>query len=356
MRKKSLFKPRGVAREALISIVLALAVILIVVQGCGKTDGGSAGSASSTQFEADSGNSGTLLLTVSNTSINVGETSSFTVTVKDENGNPVSQINIACDTEQGLALIDPNTGFSITDAFGSISGVVGCVSPGSFQMACRLPIGANKRKFVTIKCSGPVPPGFTGFEGAGGGGLGTGGSSETGAGTNSVRLVAAGVVDNGDPVGQTLPLTNEIDTTQDICQTSSSSSSGASPTATVELEPFFDAFAVFEVVNDSSELVTFTSYSFVVEDGISSGVPFTSGNIALASPTEVAANGGDETFFAIFASVGGTGKVFAGSSTSVGSGVKKVTFTLNGKKANGGSISISGSITVVFADFDNCSS
>jgi hypothetical protein len=154
---------------------------LCACSGGGDTDGGSGADQLylGDQYVADD-SAGTISLSVDSTSIPVAGTSNFSVAVRDAQGAPVPGLKIACDSEAGVAVIEPATGLEITSSSGSISGVIGCELPGSFQFACRLPIGANKRKMVTIKCTGTVPAGFSGFAGAGGGGLGTGGVGDDG--------------------------------------------------------------------------------------------------------------------------------------------------------------------------------
>ncbi|RIL12175.1 MAG: hypothetical protein DCC75_00895, partial [Proteobacteria bacterium] len=175
-------------RISVIGWLFLIGILALAGYGCsggGDTDGGDE-NFEGTGFVATDDAAGGLTLTVDQTTLSISEVSGFSVDVFDASGDPVAGLEIACDTEQGLAIVEPNTGFELTDSSGHMSGKVGCESPGSYQMACRLPIGGNKRKFETIRCSGDIPTGFSGFPGAAGGtlgvGTGGGGSADQGDG------------------------------------------------------------------------------------------------------------------------------------------------------------------------------
>ena len=155
---------------------IGLAIIIGCGGGQGATDGGSGAQPDfrDDQFIAGDTTTGSMSLSLSRGSLGVGDTSPFTVSVVNASGKPVSNINVACDSERGVAIVEPSRGFEMTNSSGVMSGVIGCESPGSFQMVCRLSVGANRRKFAQVTCTGDVPAGFQGFPGAAGGGLGGG--------------------------------------------------------------------------------------------------------------------------------------------------------------------------------------
>ena len=129
-------------------IVAALAGgALFSLAGCGGTDGGKAGDETydGTSYVDTDDSAGGLTLVVNDTDLNVAGMSGFFVRVVDRNGAAVPNIEIACDTESGLALIEPSTGYEMTDSNGQMSGKVGCELPGSYLIGCRLPVGAGQR-------------------------------------------------------------------------------------------------------------------------------------------------------------------------------------------------------------------
>jgi hypothetical protein len=154
--------------------------------GCsGGTDNPETGADfAGTSFVADETTVGSITLEVENRDLAVGDTSSFSVFVRNSSGGPIGQISVSCDTEVGLVIVEPSTGSELTDSWGHMSGIVGCNTPGSFQMACRLPIGANKRKFVTIHCSGDEAGSLTGAGGGLGGSRNPGGGSTINSNTD----------------------------------------------------------------------------------------------------------------------------------------------------------------------------
>lgn len=334
-----------------------LLIAAAVVSCSGDTDGGSAGDESylGTSFVGSDGKTGTIELEVLETSLNVSESSGFRVYVKDSAGRPVPQIRIYCDTEVGLALIEPNTGSELTDNNGQMSGKVGCEVPGSLQMACRLPIGVNWRKFETIHCGGAVPAGFSGFGNTAGGGLGgPGGGVATddngGVGgtdsENGVRITSIATIDNGEDTGMA------VDVEQDEC----GEDCGGSGSCTDE--PFYDTLAQLTVENNTNQSVQFTSMRYRVPNA--TGVPsatFTSDAIAIGDG--VVEPGESKAITVLFLNVSSGGKTFVGSSNLIGSSItdfRNVTFYLTGANDLGEDIEISGSAAISFDNYCSCSS
>lgn len=216
--------------------------------GCqGNTDGGSAADPDYRDevFVGDETSTGSIRVVLNESHIRVGDTSGFKAYVTDSKGQPIPNTRVICDTEQGVALIEPTTGYELTNSDGVMSGAVGCVTPGSYQMVCRLSIGANRRQFVSVSCTGDIPSGFTGFPGAGGGGLGGGRqTSENG----DISITEAGLDDDGNLGSSGVSPDASVDIFQSVdCD---------STTPELDVEPFYDTYAVFNVENNLEERVT----------------------------------------------------------------------------------------------------
>lgn len=298
--------------------------------GCGGTGGGGSGHGEPGQDPyVPPATLGSVSLNVSDTDLNVAETSGFSVVIRDANGNGIPLTQATCDSEEGVAIIEPSNGSEITDAGGAISGTIGCEKPGSYLFGCRMPVGGNKRKFVTITCRPPVPDGFTGFRGAGGGTLGGGGGSGATPGV-SITTVVLNELDK-DVVG--------VDTQADVCGT------GTDTTA----EPYSDTTIKFTVKNETDQRITFSSYSYSI-DGV-----FESGDIAL-SGTLVAEPGADATqLHALFTDGAGGQKTFIGSSVAIGSlGPTTVSVTLQGTSSAGRTVRATAAFGASFNDYNNC--
>lgn len=324
------------------SMLVGLLALPFVFAACngGKTSGGG-DSGKEGQFVSTDSTSGTIALSVKSTSLPIGGTAGFFATVKDVNGAPVNGLRIACDSEVGLALIEPTTGFELTDGFGNMSGVVGCEAPGSFQLACRLPVGGNKRQFATIICTGDVPSDFTGFPGAGGGGLG-GGVDTTDSQDDdfSVRISGINFYDSGN----TTSATTSIDTSQGTCGTS-------------DPEPFFDSMVGFELVNNTSSVVRIESFTYTVANFDGAGNSYTSSRIFfLGEAKSVDPNGGATEVVGLFieATSGGAKRFFGRSDTITSLGFKNITFNVRGITSAGETVNITATAAVSFNSFNRC--
>jgi hypothetical protein len=319
--------------------------------GQGNTDGGS-GAEHGFQdnvFVSDDSTTGTVSLSVSSTSLEVGNTSMFTVRAVNAQQQPVSNISVACDSEKGVAILDPQRGYALTDSNGVMSGMIGCEAPGSFQFLCRLAVGANRRKFVSVNCTGDVPSGFQGFPGAAGGGLG-GGSQTNDDG--DVRITTASFIDDGSASSGSPAAGASIDISQRAdCDGDST---------TVDFEPFFDTYARLTVENNLPEQVRFESLQYSVSDVDGQGTEFTSKRLGLTQEADstLADSGASTTIIMpIFKAYNG-GK-FVGD--PLGTGVQitnraltTVSFTLIGKTASGESVSVKARATASFGDFNRC--
>ena len=162
----------------LLGTVLGCISLLSAVSGCGggDTDGGPAVDANDragAQFVSDTVG-GSLRIRVVGPLTVTGEVG-FTVTALDPSGAPLQFIRIFCESERGIAIIEPSAGgvaFEHTDETGVMSGRLGGLVPGSFLLECRGPVGFGLVDRLNITIRGSVPDGFIGFPGAAGGNLG----------------------------------------------------------------------------------------------------------------------------------------------------------------------------------------
>ncbi len=314
-----------------------------VFAGCqsGNTDGGDVDH-TSTQY--DPGESGRMRLElVDGDELAVGLTTGFRVYATDSQGAPVTQMRVTCDTEDGLALIEPTSGVESTDSNGQISGRLGCENPGSYLLACRLQGVSARRQSVTVKCTGDRPIGFNGFPGAGGGTLG-GGSADNDTIT-TLRISSVRVSDNGSSEGST----TSIDTEQGVCN------SGGTPT----VEPFFDTSATFTITNNSPFIFRAKSLRYRISNAFADGRSFTSSSIGLSGDAAAAidANGGAGTASTLIFDANGSGKRYIGSTANIDiSGVRNVNFTLTLENDLGQEVEATTTVALSFDSFNGCSS
>jgi hypothetical protein len=344
--------------------ILAVALVgvgLLSFTGCqGNTDGGSAASPdySDGVFTGDDSSTGTIRLVLNDSQLQVGDKSGFKVYVADGQGQPVPNVRVVCDSEQGVALIEPTSGYELTNADGVMSGVIGCAAPGSFQMVCRLSIGSNRRQFVSVACTGDVPAGFAGFPGAGGGGLG--GGTQTGD-NGDVRITNAGFEDDGTYTATTVPSDASIDISQ------SADCDGVATTA--DVEPFYDTYAVLEVENNFEERVTLLYVECEVTGVDGSANTADCGTIGLTRSSNVVQGNGDSTVIQVpvFKAYNGgkyVGSPTAGTGTRItAAGLYTVSFKLFYQKASdeGDSIAegdslpyMTASATAAFGNYNRC--
>jgi hypothetical protein len=338
-----------------VSSTLIIAAFAGCMGGSGNTDGGSGRDPGYRDdvFVSDETTTGSLRVEVEEPELAVGATSGFLVWVKDSEGRPVQNINVACDSERGLAILEPTTGFELTDSSGSMSGRIGCESPGSFQMVCRVSVGANRRKFVGVKCRGDVPSGFDGFPGAGGGGLGGGVAQDGDSG--DVTIVAMGFEDGG-ATGVT-PGSPSSNASIDIFQ--ESDCDGVQ--STVDPERFFDTYVNLEVENNLTEDIRFSYLTYSVRNVDGQGTAFQSKQIGLTSTSSssVSGNGGTTGILVPIFKAAQGGK-YVGDPSGVGIritqvGFRTVSVTLYGQTASGKRVEITARSTASFSNFDRCS-
>lgn len=337
-------------RRYLVGLLVALSIIGCM-GGSGSTDGGSAKDPNFRDevYVGDDDTMGSMQLTLDSESLAVGDTTGFQVLVVDSAGQPVPSLTVICDSEEGVAIIEPSTGFELTSGSGAMSGVIGCERPGSFQLVCRLSIGANRREFASVRCTGEVPSGFQGFPGSGGGGLGGGVQNND---NGDVQIVEAGFEDDGSLSSSDVSSDASIDMFQiSDCEPT---------TATQEQEPFYTTYVNLKVQNNLTERVTFSYLTYSV-DVNNTGSEFESSNIALTRVADSTLSQNGETgniIVPIF--TGYNGGKWAGDPLGRGEqfstpGAKAVTFTLVGETASGDLVRISAAVTGNFSNYNRCS-
>lgn len=328
--------------------VCGLTLLAGCLGGQGSTDGGSGanGNFQDNVFVSGSTTTGSVDIEVENASIAVGQTSSFIVHVTNARLQPVENIAVACDSEQGLAIVEPSTSYEHTNSEGAMSGVIGCAAPGSFQLVCRAAVGANRRRFVSVRCTGDTPSGFQGFPGAAGGGLGGGVQTND---DGDVRISSAGFIDDGSQ-SQSSPTGGS---SIDIVQISDCDGDKT----TVDYEPFYDTYAQLTVENNRSETVQFNYLQYSVDDVDAQGTPFTSKRLGITQESTAGANSSKTIIVPIFKAYGG-GK-FVGDPLGLGIQIVNpalltVRFTLVGETSAGETVELAAQATASFSNFNRC--
>ena len=313
--------------------VLCVAGIVAFIGCQGNTDGGSAANPDFRDdvFVGDESSTGSIRVELTDSEVAVGSSAGFKVYVADAQGQPVPFVRVVCDTEQGVALIEPTSGYELTNGDGVMSGRIGCAAPGSFQMVCRLGIGANRRQFVSVGCSGDIPAGFAGFPGAGGGGLG--GGTQTGD-NGEIRITNAGFEDDGSFDNTSVPSDASIDITQ------TADCDGVATTS--DVEPFYDTYAVLQIENNLAERVTllYLECSVTGVDGTSNTADCGTIGLTRSSDVVLEANS-DSTVIQVPAFKAYNGGKYVGNPTTgtgtriTAAGLYTVSFKLYYQKASG---------------------
>lgn len=330
-------RPTHIAK-AFVSLLLAG---FLISCGSGDTDGGPGNDAANptgNPYVSDGGAGGSIFLTMDQ-EIGVGEIKEFILSLRDSNGQPLPFVRTYCDTERGIAIIEPNRGgaaYEHTSANGNMSGRFGGALPGSYIIECRGPVGYGLIVRKTLKVVGPVPAGFGGFSGAAGGNLGGGtfvdsddiedrGSRVTGLAFNDNTSGSAG---------------DTVDITLGVCDS--------------DAEPFTNTTAEISVKNDSSETLFIESATIDTDYTSPDAAVIRQSRLPVELEIEAGATG---IVKVVYLNVNGarTSKQFAGLGSAVSAGVAEVTATVAGRNESGGAIAISGTSTVVFANYNRCS-
>lgn len=275
---------KTIVRISLGMIVGMLTLSVMSLTACSKGDTSSPGNDSGLgdQFVSDGGAGATLLINiVGGNRIPVGSTAPFTVTALDPQGNPLAFIQIFCESESGIAIIEPSSGgvaFEMTGADGVMSGIIGALTPGSYVMQCEANNGFGLIDRVSVVNTGDVPPGFAGFPGAAGGNLG-GGVIIDDSGTQTVSLSSFTLMRNGEEV-------STVDTERGLCLSSSGvctvepfgSTSWAIGISNGLLQRIVSASVSFDIKGTASDVGPFSD-TITIEPGSSSTItgPFSNG-------------------------------------------------------------------------------
>ncbi|MCB0358207.1 MAG: hypothetical protein KDD44_01175, partial [Bdellovibrionales bacterium] len=330
--------------RAALSALLLGTLALGCSNGTGDTDDPGGQATVGTQYVADGGAGASLAISiVGGPTMTTGSTRGFFVTALDPSGAPLDFLRIFCESEAGIAIIEPSAGgvaFEYTGADGRMSGLLGAVTPGSYVLQCEGPNGSGLLARMTIVISGDVPPGFAGFPGAAGGNLGGGriiDETPSGTGDGGLSITQLAFDDAGASEND---LT--IDTTQNTCvSTSGGSSSGSS---TSEAEPFSPTLYRISIANDTNERITIGTVTVTV-----SGAGSTP---ALSNTAEIGPNATGEIVGVAF-EVGP--QVLAGTSTSLPSvGSRSVSVAVTATNESGTVFTMTASTTLTFNDFNRC--
>lgn len=334
------------------SFILAMACLTAGYVGCGSTGGGQgkndAGLGSHPISDGGFGAKLSITLDDGTNEIETAGQKGFLVTATDPNGLPLAQRRVFCESEKGLAIIEPSSGgvaFEHTNLDGKMSGVLGGVTPGSFMLECRLEEGFNLIARKHFRISGAVPPGFNGFIGAAGGNLGGGVIvPNPNAQVGDVETIEIGF----SVLGEAAEINPGL---IDLSGDTDCSNDGS--TTTDDVEPYGFDQTVIHLKNPLSEAVTVDEVVVTINNatdpeatlGVSTVVP------ALTDDQEIA------IAFSDFPNSNGI-KFLAGlpgvAANQFIAGTYNVTFTVNGETASGEDFSTSASTAVTFAHIDRC--
>lgn len=323
-------------RQLLVFFLSASVALFASACDQGDTGGGLDNTTNGTILVSDGGFGGSLSIEVTG-GLSVGETVGFFVRAFDPTGAPYEFIRIFCESERGIAILEPSSGgvaFESTDDSGTMSGVIGGVAPGSYILECRGPIGFQLVDRVSIVITGDTPAGFTGFPGAAGGNLGGGFiEDDPEFGEGEVFVSDASIT----TVGGT---TNQVDIIQNgDCDGSA---------MTIDPEPFgIDGYSL-SISNPTQSTIEIDSVTFsIAELGVTSTSQLNQDTLAANSTASLTG------FFTAFD--GGLTKRFAGTTVAVPAGTFNVTFTIRGSFLDESrTFSVTRSVTILADNFNNC--
>lgn len=324
--------------QTLLGVTAATVVAMTYVgcQGGGNTEGEPSTADVSGQLVSDGGFGSTLTIAATGP-VGVGERIPFTVTALDPNGAPLEFIRIACESELGIAILEPSRGgsaFASTGAAGVMSGVLGGLVPGSYVLECRGPEGFNLVDRISLLITGEVPEGFDGFPGAAGGNLGGGLIVDEPA--EDATVVEILFV---DPAG-TESRNGQIDTVFDPDCNNDGINTDPEPNFG------FDNY-VISIDNDRDDRLFVSSITYSIPSlGVVSSTQL--GGLVVQPNTTAGLTGSFTDF------VGGS-KSFAGTGISVPlDATVNVTFSISGTTGSGSSFTLTQSAVVTFGNVNNC--
>ncbi|MBL7661988.1 hypothetical protein JNK13_04460 [bacterium] len=325
---------RNIKLVSVIFVVTICATLFACTQGNtdGSDDAETSGTGKDGRFTS-TGSSGSQLTIIAPEKVAVGDTSGYRVIAQDPSNRALKNLLITCDSEQGIAILEPTTGVEHTDDNGQMSGVLGLERPGSYVFECRASGVHNLIARTTIIGTGTIPEGFNGFAGAAGGGLG--GGRVTDDDTANIRILSLEFTDAGGT-----SKFGTIDTARiGDCDGDST---------TDDPEPFTNTQYTIKIKNTSKvQRLKIESVKFEINDGAGSQTGTLNVNAEAAPDSEVAVNG-------LFINGVPPSQVYTGSSNVVTSGTHAVKVTVRGRLGSGDSITLQSTQTVTFGSVDNC--
>lgn len=310
--------------------LIATAMFVVACDGSGAT--GETELKLGTSFESDGGAGGTITISVSGP-LTVAGTVGFSVALKDASGAPLAFVDVFCDSEDGVAILEPSSGgvaLGRTDGFGSMSGEIGGVTPGSYTMSCRGPQGFGLVADVAVKVTGDVPEGFVGFPGAAGGNLG--GGTIVIPGDIGVTSVTFGNSVDGFSEGGPLDATFTSD-----CDDA--------PDSATDDEPFNQDSYIVTLFNDNLFSIYIDTIEVIVDGGLEDETYTVAGEITAGATGTVSGALGVPS---------GTSKSVLGEASSWTVGGHSVEFIVTGTTATGVGFSFSTTKIITYADQNNC--
>ena len=327
-------------------VLLGLVVLGLTYCNQGDTGGGLEDSFPGTSLVSDASiGAASLSIDVRDMDVPLGGSLDFIVQARDANGAPLPFLPITCDTEQGLALLEPTVnpptsttaGIASTSSGGGMSGSIGGLSAGSFIMECRGPSSTGLVARKAFRVGGTPPSGFIGFDGAAGGGLGGGvaGGINTG-GTTTGGTTTGGTTTGGVSEVEEVTLNDAVFRTAsgtgqtgeiDVFQRGDCNSNDVNNT-TIEPEIFTNDFAVFSISNNRSSEIQIDTITYSVQGIVTS-------TLSQLSQVIIPGNSTNSTLEALFTDVVAGGKEYVGTSVFVNEVTTNVTFTITGTNIDG---------------------
>lgn len=317
-------------------VVLAAAIVFVACKQ-GDTDGGGNDTTPGVQFVSDGATGARLTIELEDDLV-VGGTAGFLVLATDPNGAPIPFLRITCDTEQGIAILEPSTGSEHTSTRGGMSGVLGGDAPGSYLIECRGPNGTQLLARKTLRITGDIPPGFTGFDGAAGGGLGGGlvdDGDDDDTDAEQVNFVDISFTDVGGITSQVaiIDLTQTGDCDGDI--------------TTDDPENFGEDAYGLSIQNNRDSAIEIDSVEFSIPGVVTS--------FNQATQIIIPANGSTSTLGGPYSFISSGVKRFSGTTTAITAGTFNVTFTVTGSNIDQTEpFTITRSAVMTANNYDNC--
>jgi hypothetical protein len=323
----------------LLGVFLGTGVYLLGCGGRGDTANSSDPNAGiGRPYVASQGGGSTIRIDLdgSGNEIQVAGQRGFRVTLTDPHGSPINHVRVFCESEKGIAILEPSSGgvaFAHTNVNGVMSGLLGGLLPGSYMLECRAPHGFDLVARMHIRITGSVPQGFVGFPGAAGGNLGGGAvippQSETGT---NVFINQLQFNTETSPGPQPNP---PIDVSRGQCG--------------LVNEPFGPDQFVMNVTNNSESTVTFNSVS--VAATLSNNVQ---ANFQVSVGENTLAPSVTRNLSANFTQVSGSSKQFVETSTLLVTGRLDLRFTIQFTNAEGDIGTAEATAALNVEDLDAC--